>query len=200
MALKKPGLTVILNGPPGVGKDTIGALLAKQGFAQMSFKSPMFNIALAASGLGRAAFFERYNDRNLKEVPWDVLGGLSCRQFLIKISEEWIKPLFGKQHFGALAADAAKAYSEAGTNVVFTDGGFPEELDFLKHYLGTDHVLLVRLHREGYTFEGDSRDYLYQSGSKEESCWTKDINIVEGKPELAVEEICVAVAELNDLK
>lgn len=148
---------IILNGPPGCGKDTIAEEMRDTlGFHKCRFKEPMFTIALAASGISEEDWWSRYNDRSLKEEPWDRLGGLSCRKFLIKISEEWIKPMFGQNAFSKLAFSQVKP----GVSV-FSDGGFPDEFSEMVSEFGRRNVKLVRLHREGYSFEGDSRDYLH---------------------------------------
>lgn len=152
---------IILNGPPGCGKDTLSGIMDEiGGFYVHSFKKPMFEIAEAM--LGQASFREfmrLYNDRDTKDMPCDLLGGMSPREFFIHISESFVKPIMGKQHFGDLASEGVH---EALSHVVFSDGGFPDEvksLVFSKHSMY--EVFLVRLHREGYTFEGDSRDYIY---------------------------------------
>ena len=89
---------IILNGPAGCGKDTLARALVEMGFAKgvASFKNPMFNIAMAA--LGQDAyreFLDGYDDRARKEKPEGFLNGLSRRQFMIAISEQFIKQVFG---------------------------------------------------------------------------------------------------------
>lgn len=157
VSVNTSGYTVIiLNGPPGCGKDTIAEEMRNTiGFHKCSFKEPMFTIALSASGISELDWWSRYYDRSLKEEPWDRLGGLSCREFLIKISEEWIKPVFGPNAFSKLAFSQVKP----GVSV-FSDGGFSEEFNEMVAEFGRRNVKLVRLHRDGYSFAGDSRDYL----------------------------------------
>lgn len=154
-------MIIILNGPAGCGKDTIGRLLVDHVEGRLgSFKEPMFNIALAASGIDESEWFNRYDDRELKELPWDKIGGLTQREFMIKISEEWIKPLFGKDHFGKVFSDSI---SKFGMHVV-TDGGFYEEVNKLADE--GHQVLIVRLHRDNLNFEGDSRSHLNPESGK----------------------------------
>lgn len=161
----KPMPVVILNGPPSCGKDTLAKMLAVNGLqvVHLEMKEALFNVAIQSSGLTKEEWFTRYNNRLLKEEPWEVLGGLSQRQFLIKISEEWMKPLFGNEVFGQrMAARACEEQdkAEGKATIVFTDGGFKEELDAMVNWIGEKHVLLVRIHRRGCSFEGDSRNYL----------------------------------------
>jgi hypothetical protein len=161
---QKPMPVVILNGPPNSGKDAIAKALANWcNVVHLEMKECMFSIALATSGVTEKDWYQRYNNRELKEEPWSILGGLSQRQFMIKISEEWMKPLFGKDVFGVRAAESArqKIWTTQGKYaVVFTDGGFKEELDAMVRTLGEDNVLLVRVHRDGTNFDNDSRNYL----------------------------------------
>ncbi|WKV16879.1 hypothetical protein [Escherichia phage PH1062] len=150
---------IILNGPASVGKDTIGnALAADYNCIPTSFKRPMFEIA--ASILGARAFSKfitAYDDRDQKEQPQSFLGGKTCREFMIWISETVVKPLFGNQQFGKLMSEHIRLCDE-GFCFVCTDGGFPDEVIRLVED-GHD-VTLVRLFMDGKNFAGDSRDYI----------------------------------------
>lgn len=154
-------ICIILNGPPDSGKDSLARLfMTAVDCVHLEVKDKLFQVALVVSGISHEEWFTRYNNRKLKELPWDRLGGLSQRQFLIKISEEWIKPIFGQDYFGRQAAVAASKFIGFNQSVIFTDGGFPDELNTMLEVLGEDNVLLVRLHREGRDFSNDSRNYL----------------------------------------
>lgn len=173
---------IILNGPASIGKDTIGSALAKDyGCIPTSFKRPMFEIA--ASILGARAFSKfitAYDDRDQKELPHDFLGGKTCREFMIWISESVVKPLFGNQQFGKLMSEHIQLCDE-GFSFVCTDGGFPEEVIQLVED-GHD-VTVVRLFMEGKTFAGDSRDYIRIKESHFPDCdkyQEHDVNLVNG--------------------
>ncbi|QXV76557.1 putative P-loop NTPase protein [Escherichia phage BrunoManser] len=152
---------IILNGCPGIGKDTIGCVIADmnqlKGVRTLSFKAPMFEIARAILGDANYDYFLfLYNDRLHKEKPDSVLNGKSPREFMIWISEAIIKPEFGNDYFGRRMVEAIKA---SDTPAVITDGGFTEETIALIESGIQVHV--CRLHRGGFTFEGDSRSYLH---------------------------------------
>ena len=186
---------IILNGPAGAGKDTIGNALAKDyNCITTSFKRPMFEIA--ASVLGARAFSKfitAYNDRDQKEIPHGFLGGKTCREFMIWISESVVKPLFGNQQFGKLMSEHIQLCDE-GFCFVCTDGGFHEEVIQLVED-GHD-VTVVRLFMEGKTFAGDSRDYISIKGSHllgYKNYQEHDVHLVNGDIEggvLAVVRAC----------
>lgn len=150
---------IILNGPAGCGKDTLAMALVEMGFAKRttSFKNPMFNIALAALGPDAYhEFLDGYDDRARKEKPECFLNGLSRRQFMIAISEQFIKPVLGNDYFGKYLAENLPDGDEV---FVVSDGGFASEV--VPIVAAGHDVRIVRLHRDGYTFEGDSRGHLY---------------------------------------
>lgn len=172
---------ILLNGPPGVGKDTLGTILSEEcGLGTLcSFKTPLFKIALDVSGVSRIEWDTRYENRKLKETPWDKLNGMTQREFLIKISEEWVKPTFGEDYFGQAASLQA---ANVDGDCIFTDSGFPLEVEPFK--VAGYEVVLFRLYRKGYNFHGDSRDYLFGVADEE---W--DIVLTDDQPNKAAAEI-----------
>ncbi len=118
-----------------------------------SFKETLIDIALVIANVERSTWNYWYT---AKETPRVELGGLSCRQFLIKVSENAIKPAFGNGYFGNAAANKLLH----GMNV-FTDGGFVEEIEPIIQKIGVENVIIVRLSRNGHTFKNDSRNYIY---------------------------------------
>lgn len=150
---------IIHNGPPSSGKDvastTITKYLNHQGVhaRHEEFKGQLFRLTRAIYGIP-VDVWDKWYTREGKELPREELGGLSCRGALIHVSEDVIKPNFGKKYFGEFAA-------KYDADVVsFSDGGFVDEIYPLIEKYGRENVLVVRIHREGYTFEGDSRSYL----------------------------------------
>lgn len=183
-------MLVILNAPAGAGKDTIGAILeSSYGHKLGCFKQPMFDIAKAVLGETLfKVFMELYNDRETKEQPQALLGGLSCRQFMIKISEGWVKPVFGEEYFGERMLQSISLFDESVTTV--TDGGFPREL-FPSLKAGVP-VLVFRLRGRG-SFEGDSRNFMRDVDFLELPAhmrpYIHDIKLEDGNPVLAASEI-----------
>lgn len=154
---------VVLNGPAGCGKDTLADILVTSGFfdEKLSFKSPIFDVArgvLSKDDFDK--FIKNYDDRSFKESHQSFLGGKTPREFMIWISEVVMKPVFGNDVFGK------RLYSKIVDGFyVSSDGGFASEIEPLLSN-GVD-VMIVRLHRDGFDFSGDSRSYLYNTGAIE---------------------------------
>lgn len=186
-------MIIILNAPPGAGKDTIQLAIADlHEVSQLSFKKPMFAMAKAMLGdLGFAEFMSAYNNRNRKDKPMELLNGLSPRNFMIWLSEDVIKPQFGDKHFGNLLYDDFIMHENDGYYVgVVSDGGFDSETIALIE-TGVP-VRLFRLHREGFTFAGDSRDYVnlpLYANSETYDYKEFDVQLQEGLPVVAALDI-----------
>ena len=155
---------VLFNAAPGGGKDVAAqACVEAFGGEHFEFKQKLFEIALSVANISPELWWRIYNNRSdpssaNKESPLPILGGLSQREFLIKISEEWVKPIFGETYFGDCASSAV--LNSSSSNFFFSDSGFLPEAESLIKMVGKHNILLVQILREGYTFEGDSRDYL----------------------------------------
>jgi hypothetical protein len=156
---------LILNGPPNSGKDTIADVIEKvYGFRHRRFKDRLYEIASLRSGCaGIRKYIRLCNDREKKDVPYDgftgEFKGMSPRESLIFTSEKIIKPSKGSDYFGQCLADNID--SEL---TVVSDGGFIEEIEPLVER-GYD-VYIAQLTREGCSFDGDSRSYVYPLGCK----------------------------------
>ena len=181
-------VVLIMNAPPGAGKDTLAGdddwcrrigdmLLAdyqidKGGpfscdVEHMSFKSGMFDILSSVLHVGldfddANEFYDRYYNRCLKEQPWDKIGGMSPRQLMIFLSENFIKVVFGKDVFGKFSARLASSCNcgVGGEVCVFSDGGFAEEVNEVAKAVGAENVYVLQWEAEGCSFDNDSRRYL----------------------------------------
>jgi len=185
---------IILNGPPGVGKDTIASLLVQKidGMRTHSFKEALYDATTKYFGLIDGNIQALCNNRSTKEQPHfrlklGFMGEgtellLSPRQALIFVSEHVIKPMHGNRYFGNIAKQYCRNYDLQ--NVVFPDGGFWAEIQELEEVYR--RVSIVRLHRDGFDFRNDSRDYI-------DSPDAIDVFLEEDKPEQALQEIIQAL-------
>lgn len=151
---------VLFNGPPNSGKDYLADLMVSQlGASKKMFKQRLYEITAAIYGIDLVRFVEMASSRTSKELPNKELGGLSPRQAMIKVSEEVIKPKFGKDYFGkALAKNIGLGLT------VISDGGFDEELDIVTYEVGVENLVVVKLEAEGCSFVNDSRKYVDSEG------------------------------------
>lgn len=167
---------ILFNGPKESGKDTVGEHLAEliPNSKIFMFKNTLYKWAATVSTLSLDEIIYISSDRVLKELPNSSLPfnrttrkHFTPREWLIHVSENVIKPLAGNDYFGY---ECANEIEESGVEVaLITDSGFDTELaalkDGLTHFklVGTctcPDITLVRIHRPGYTFKGDSRNYL----------------------------------------
>lgn len=161
MANKK---AIIFNAPPNAGKDIaaehIVNYLSSKGVAayHKEVKENLFKAVKSAYGIEEDEWCYLY-ERERKELPSPQLmiynEPYSPRNAMIHMSENVLKPLFGKDVFGIMAAKSL----EDGVNV-FSDGGFPEEVQCILDEVGKDNFMLIHVVRDGCSFEGDSRNYV----------------------------------------
>jgi hypothetical protein len=152
---------VFLNGPPRVGKDTIGNELFKRGLARRyKMSKPLkeaFKSIFMFSDQTNDAMLEEYKDN---EYP-HLLGGFrTTRGFQIKLSEEFLKLHLGKDCFGRIAARFLDTDTTLLPITAITDAGFDEECVPLIEKFGRVNCLLVRVTRQGTDFSNDSRSYI----------------------------------------
>ena len=167
---------IILNGPPNIGKDTLGNNVQQLiGWPRMEFKEALYRETASYYGVDLVTFAMLASGRTTKEVPMPTLGGLSPRQAMIHVSEEVIKPKFGKQFFGAKAYELIQTLDGSTDTVVFSDGGFVEEAGYLVG-MGCE-VHIIQLHAEGRDFGNDSRNYVTVGGATNHR-----INVTLGQP------------------
>jgi hypothetical protein len=89
--------------------------------------------------------------------------GMSPRAAYITVSERMVKPVLGEDFFGRVLVQRIRQLRHTRVAVV-TDSGFASEAEPVVREFGADRVLLLRLHREGCTFAGDSRSYIELDG------------------------------------
>jgi dephospho-CoA kinase len=143
-------MIIILNGPPGSGKDTAARYLAQKGGTIQSFKEPIHRVTADLLDMSYDFYLSRYEQlkANGIRLQYGALLFTDLRQWYIHYSENIMKPIYGKDIFGLMAKKRLVDVN------IFSDGGFQEEVDAL------GKVTLVHIHREGHTFKNDSRGWL----------------------------------------
>lgn len=155
---------VLLNGPPGSGKDELAKHVANElGWRHDMFKATLYDLAAKIAGIPYEVMFWLADSRDTKELPntlFQIYGkAVSPRAWLIHTSETIVKPLLGKSYFGDALYDRMVMSYFAPT--IVSDSGFSEEAAALAIKSKNQYnVYCIRIHRPGHTFEGDSRNYL----------------------------------------
>ena len=160
---------ILFNGPPRSGKDTATrmalSMLGDKG-AFYRFAEPLKDAVHAMIGYA-GVNCEHFN--NVKNEVSKEFFGMSPRQMYIWLSEEVLKPKFGKDYFARIAVTKIKQMAQ--DVVVIADCGFVSECQALGEEFGFENVHVVHMHRNGCSFAGDSRNYIWTS----ERQWTQII-------------------------
>lgn len=156
----------VLNAPAQTGKDTIANYFVDgASVLKVAFKDPMYEIFMASTGLSHNEFHTLYETSSWKDTPQEITNGKTPREFMIHISEKFIKPFYGEDYFGKWVGEHIARHERdvIGEEVVWVipDSGFQGEYEALKALHG-DRLILIHLEREGKRdWSGDSRDWVY---------------------------------------
>lgn len=159
---------IFLNGPPRCGKDSAGDILM-----QVLPNSRLCKFARSLK-VGTHALFLAMRDKMTDCTPMECFSdaafesvkdksqpefyGLTPREAYIAVSELLLKPALGKAIFGQILANQILA--DRAENFIVTDSGFKSEALSIIAKVGAANCTLVRLHRRGCSFDGDSRGYI----------------------------------------
>lgn len=191
---------VILSAPPYSGKDTIADLMVKHLQAtKHEFKKALYEAFAEHYALPLNHVLWICTDRKTKDSldsDYSIQTGRTPREGLIHVSENIYKPRYGKDYFGREAANRLKL----GINAFSDGGGWWDELTPIVYK--ADRVLVCRLHREGYNFDGDSRSYYDESTMPEDiksggKVQVLDIYLEENKPYAALDVIARAIDNIE---
>jgi hypothetical protein len=191
-------MIIILNGPPGVGKDSLADMLIdkSQGmWTKLNFKSHLYADTARHYGVNLVEFISWAQDRETKERPLTVLKGKSPRQALIHVSENIIKPVKGADHYGTVMANTIEYVINNSNrrNFIIADGGFEEEIKPLVNRF--EDVYIIRMYSGEHSFAKDSREYLENYPEI-----TFDLETVRGNVEADFSELMLILADLEDIK
>lgn len=167
---------ILLNGAPSSGKDTAAKFLLETQEIDNPVILDKMSMPIKAAFAGMMSvdideFFNVDGYEHDKESPIPLLGNRSYRNWQQDFSEKFMKPLYGEEVFSRLFLLRLEAYldmyppSDYGEPIiVVSDCGFQIEMDTIAGEFPTEDVLLMRLHRPGYSFEGDTREFVKPLG------------------------------------
>lgn len=159
---------IVLNGPPGVGKDTAASAICGYISKHAAFYHPRH--MKMAEPLKKAAhalvdafpswdYYDLPEHAKEKDRPSGDFMGLTPRELYIKLSEGFCKSVFGDDFFGMIMRK--RIHKAQGCQVVvISDAGFVDEIDNLIRYVSPENVLLLELYSDGKDFKDDSRGYI----------------------------------------
>jgi hypothetical protein len=164
---------ILINGPPGSGKDTATAFakaaidgkpsrgkFVGHDVAHLKFADPLKAAAHVLYGIPHSAdYYEKEFGYEWKNNPQPEFFGLIPRSVYISLSEEYAKEKGGASFFGKIAARRIRL-DKRNDVFIFSDSGFADEAIPVIREVGIDNVLLISLERSGHNFAGDSRGYI----------------------------------------
>lgn len=175
--LDKP-LVVLFNGPPRSGKDSACEIIMEH-FPEVHyayFKEVLYEETAKILGLNFTFWARVCQNNNLKDLPMlDLTPGkasglMTPRDILIYLAEKVLKPQHGVDFIARKTAstivDLIKLQREQSNEaavIVVPDLGFDYEIDTFREMLPNAHVISVAIYRPGFTFEGDSRNYVKEA-------------------------------------
>jgi hypothetical protein len=161
----RPTRLIGMSGPPRSGKNTIAAMLAiileekhQLKVQMLALSTPMREVVYAL--LGRP--YSEIDYELHKDEAQDVLGGKSIRQAMIQLSEEWVKPAYGKGFWATSMLE--RMWTPPPEVLIVTDMGFDAEVDVFGERFGLENVVYPQITRVGCNFDNDSRDFVGSSG------------------------------------
>lgn len=167
------GKIILLNGPPSSGKDTAAKHIYRWAKMYEVDRKQVWRPALDRMSMSIKRAFAGTMGLPITEdgevQPWESCKeeiipefGVSYRQWQIDFSEHFMKLLYDDAIFGQLAVARIKRRFEKNIAnlIVIPDCGFYIEIEVLYQNFNPEDILLLRCHRDGFTFQGDSRSYV----------------------------------------
>ena len=149
-------MIILLNGPPGCGKDTIAKIIKKKiGSKDYKMSKPIKDAFSALFGIQGQLLHELLEERK-DEAFFTANANITPREVLIKLSEDFMKPLFGDDCFGQVAINNLGKI--AWKHLTISDCGFNAEVPPITKAHGCDKVKAILISRDGCQW--DSRETL----------------------------------------
>lgn len=167
---------LFINGPAGSGKSTLSRMICESHSEAMpeAFAAPIREMLWSV--FFPEAVVERPFDFKSAEVKKQKLSSLAkldhlaallapatdpvVREAMIEFSEHYMKPSFGEDVFGRLLWNRCCEETQFYSSFIIDDSGFVPEASYIVDRVGASACHLIRLHRHGCDYSGDSRGYI----------------------------------------
>lgn len=188
---------IFLNGPKSSGKDTAANYITSkyENSFHYKFALPLKESVHKMMGLeGSLESLEQYKEdiieyklinSSLPNIMQNE-NGLTLREVYIYFSEQVMKPLFGEDIFGIIGTKNIENRNSWLTAI--SDSGFAKEANPVIKKFGAENCILLRIHRDGKTFSGDSRGYITLDNIKSYDLYNSDVNKFYSDIDKIVEE------------
>jgi hypothetical protein len=171
---------MFLNGPPGSGKSTFAERLdeTSAGIWIDSFAEPVREMILhvffpdEAITPGFSLKDPKIKQKNLFEFAalfdLDLEGTIINRsgmpastieEAMTSFADDYMRKLFGADVLGRLCYRRCMGIPW-GKHFIIDDAEHPDDTKFIIDQVGAENCALIRIHRAGFEFRGDNRDYL----------------------------------------
>jgi hypothetical protein len=173
---KLPIKVFVLNAPPYSGKDTLADYMVEKfefrdftHAIKLSFASPLKDANKIIFQLTPEDVDLLESSKETKDSPnHELLHGKSWREVNIALSEQFLKPSYGKDIFGNIMAKKIKMRYKnemypgwlTTMNVFIADCGFTYEVSPIIDLVGKDNVIAIQIDRPDCNFKSDSRSYI----------------------------------------
>lgn len=158
---------IIFNAPPSSGKDTAANYCCQfLPSVHSRFKKPLMELVARILKIPLDQFHIYYEvNKNVADIminnsvcdnSCELDQHYSLREFMIHISENVMKPVFGDMFFGLYAGQNLNTEKWN----IFSDGGFTEEIKGLLEYTCKENIIVVKIQRDGCSFTNDSRGWI----------------------------------------
>jgi hypothetical protein len=167
---------ILLNGASSTGKDTAAKFLLETDEIDNpvvldKMSAPIKSAFAAMMMVEIDEFYIVDGYEHDKDSPIPLLGNKSYRNWQQDFSEKFMKPLYGVPIFSKLFLLRLEQYIDmyppsdyVEPVIVVSDCGFQIEMDTIAQEFPTEDVLLLRLHRPGFDFTGDTREFVEPRG------------------------------------
>lgn len=184
--MKRPYQIIFLNGPSQVGKSTLAAAMQ----SALKRRSLDYMIGAHSDPLARACISLLFQEDpwiNLKDgaIKAAPIPGFehrhsfdentaarqyNLRDFMIAFGH-FVRKELGADALSRILCRAIQANEQYYTGAIIEGVRTPEDIEFIRDFIGAEHCLLLRIHRPGHGFERDLGGYVEQPG-----CAAFDIN------------------------
>ena len=168
---------IVLNGPPRCGKSTALSMLPtilNSSTAGMNTKAielvsaPTLKLGVHKL-LGLEGGIDAYE--GVKDQPHKAFHGKTPREVYIKVFTEFLRPVLGEGIMGELWMQEFMKYKDSPSILnakyilVSGLGCHAELVPLIKYFMGIN-IMILRIHREGYNFDNDCREYIYDTSCR----------------------------------